>query len=533
MISYQDFEKQKSRKFCHLNVKFFIQCPLYVNIMFILHYSFAVSSSGKVDTKQSDLKRDIQRILDQRKDSDSVLAMNRTLEDPVLTTEAKNPSLPCFAVNPVIEGNDNTENFISLFSFLEGQDYKAEFGILYGLSSEILASSTFTGHSEEDELIAFLGVARETSRKKRLFWSQTRLCFLLGKLCAGRSKFSQARVYFEEALSVPQEGLMDLRLLASIYSNLAAIYLLQKNTQSFFVLIERLVALLLGIPDCLESLEDNFALKYILKKAILSHNKMAEARACHLLVMHHWARAEGVHAVPYLERLLVLCAEAQKTWSISPSHGYLTLGRLYSELRLPHLTASSARKASLQPSTLTDCLSSMVLALNNLNRLYGITEQEAAVSPQMAPYLHQALSFTQVQVGECDQYHVLRYQLTVSLCQIFCKHSMVGQAICCMYTFISNNPLSRQLTISIRERKSALIWLAWLHIDNSEPDVALDILDSVLASMPEHCTIPQEGLWVFLFLCIQKLQFQSTINKEKVIISLVPDLKALTLPAVL
>lgn len=510
---------------------FFIQSPLYVNIMFILHYSFAVSSSGKVDTKQSDLKRDIQRILDQRKDSDSVLTMNRTLEDSVLTTEAKNPGLPCFTVNPVIEGNDNTENFISLFSFLDGQDYKAEFGILYGLSSEILASSTFTGHSEEDELIAFLGVARETSRKKRLFWSQTRLCFLLGKLCAGRSKFSQARVYFEEALSVPQEGLMDLRLLASIYSNLAAIYLLQKNTQSFFVLIERLVALLLGIPDCLESLEDNFALKYMLKKAILSHNKMAEARACHLLAKHHWARAEGVQAVPYLERLLVLCAEAQSTWSISPSHGYLTLGRLYSELRLPHLTASSARKASLQPSTLTDCLSSMVLALNSLNRLYGIEEQEAAVSPQMAPYLHQALSFTQVQVGECDQYHVLRYELTVSLCQIFCKHSMVGQAICCMYTFINNNP--QQLTISIRERKSALIWLAWLHIDNNEPDVALDILDSVLASMPEHCTIPQEGLWVFLFLCIQKLQFQSTINKEKVIMSLVPDLKALTLPAVL
>ncbi|XP_073331059.1 SH3 domain and tetratricopeptide repeat-containing protein 1 isoform X2 [Pagrus major] len=465
VISYQDFEK---------------------NTM--------LSSSSKFD-KQSDLKRGIQRILDQRKDSDSVLTMNRTLEDSVLATEAKNPSLPSFTVHPVIEGNNYTENFISLFSFLEGQDYKAEFGILYGLSSEILTSSTFTGHSEEDELIAFLGVARETARKKRLFWSQTRLCFLLGKLCAGRSKFSQARVYFEEALSVPQEGFTDLRLLASIYSNLAAIYLLQKNTESFFALTERLVALLLGIPDCLESLEDNFALKYILKKAILSHNKMAEAQACHLLVKHHWTRAEGVRAVPYLERLLVLCAEAQRTWSISPSHGYVTLGRLYSELRLPHLGVSSARKASLQPSaTLTDCLSSMVLALKSFNRLYGITEQEAAVSPQMAPYLHQALSATQVQVGECDQYHVLRHQLTVSLCQIFCKHSMVGQAICRMHTLINNNPVSQQLAISVPERNTALIWLAWLHIDNNEPDVALDILDSVLASMPEHCTIPQEGV---------------------------------------
>ena len=105
----------------------------------------------------------------------------------------------------------------------------------------------------------------------------------MGKLCAGRLKFSQARVYFEEALSVPRESFTDLRLLASIYSNLAVIYVLQKNTESFFAVAERLVALLMGIPDCLESIEDNPVLKYMLKKAVLCHNRMAEARACYLL----------------------------------------------------------------------------------------------------------------------------------------------------------------------------------------------------------------------------------------------------------
>ncbi|XP_060887050.1 SH3 domain and tetratricopeptide repeat-containing protein 1 [Labrus mixtus] len=456
----------------------------------------SIGSSRCVDPDQTDLKRNIRRILEQEKDSSpecSAVTMNGTLEDPVVSSEVKKPTLPCFTAPPVVEGNNNTESFVPLFSCLESQDYRAEFGVLYGLSSEAIVSSAFSGHSGEAELMAFLGAARETARKKRLFWSQTRLCFLLGKLCAGRSKFSQARVYFEEAVGVPREGFTDLRLLASIYSNLAAIYLLQNNSQSFFAVTERLVALLLGVSDCLESLEDDSALKYMLKKAVLSHNTKAEARACHLLARHHWTQSEGVQVVPYLERLLVLGAEAQAqgTWSISPSHRYLTLGRLYSRLRLPHLAISSARIASVQPSaTLTDCLSSMLLALDNINRLCDSTEQETSIPTQVAPYLHQALTSTRVLQPGNEQHYVLIHQLTVCLCQHFCKHRMVGHAIHHMHTLINN----RQLPSSAPERNSTLIRLAWLHINNNQPQVALEILELLLDSMPEHCTTPQEGV---------------------------------------
>uniref|UniRef100_A0A3Q3G3L1 SH3 domain and tetratricopeptide repeats 1 n=1 Tax=Labrus bergylta TaxID=56723 RepID=A0A3Q3G3L1_9LABR len=364
----------------------------------------------------------------------------------------------------------------SLFSCLESQDYRAEFGVLYGLSSEAIVSSAFSGHSGEAELMAFLGAARETARKKRLFWSQTRLCFLLGKLCAGRSKFSQARVYFEEALGVPREGFTDLRLLASIYSNLAAIYLLQNNSQSFFAVTERLVALLLGVSDCLESLEDDSALKYMLKKAVLSHNTKAEARACHLLARHHWTQSEEFRWF--------------LTWR-DFYHSYLTLGRLYSQLRLPHLSISSARITSVQPSaTLTDCLSSMLLALDNINRLCNSTEQETSIPTQVAPYLHQALTSTRVLQPGSEQHYVLIHQLTVCLCQLFCKHRMVGHAIHHMHTLINN----RQLLSSAPERNITLIRLAWLHINNNQPQVALEILDLLLDSMPEHCTTPQEGV---------------------------------------
>uniref|UniRef100_A0A3Q1H5Y3 SH3 domain-containing protein n=1 Tax=Anabas testudineus TaxID=64144 RepID=A0A3Q1H5Y3_ANATE len=452
--------------------------------------------SGKGETQHTDLKRNIQRILGQGKNlsasPDSTVNMNSSLGHSDLPTEAKDPSPPCFTVHPVVKGN-STENFMPLFSFLEGRDYKVEFGILYRLSSELIDSSIFSGHSDEDELIAFLGVARETARKKRLLWSQTRLCFLLGKLCLGRSKFSQARVYFEEALSVPRENFTDLRLLASIYSNLTAIYLLQKYTENFFALSERLIALLLGIPDCLVSLEDNSVLKYILKKAVLSHNKKAEARACYLLAKHHWARTEAAQSVPYIERLLVLNAEAQRTWSFPLSHGYLTLGRLYSDLCLPHLSVSSARRASLLPSaTLSECLSSMVLVLDNVNKLNRMEEQKASIPPQVAPFLYQALSFTKVKEQGRDQYHVLSHQLTVCLCQLFNKHKMVAHAISQMHNLINKSPPNVPITVT--EENSILIWLAWLHIENNQPSVALDILDLVLSAMPEHCTTPQEGV---------------------------------------
>ncbi|XP_026155124.1 SH3 domain and tetratricopeptide repeat-containing protein 1 [Mastacembelus armatus] len=465
-------------------------------------------SSGKADT-QTDLKKNIQRFLEQGKDSspDFIGIMNETLKSSALPTEPKGPGLPCFTVHPVVEVN-STENFIPLFSFLDGQDYKVEFGHLYGLNSEVLASSTFSGHSDHDELIAFLCAARETARKKRLFWSQTRLCFLLGKLCAGRSKFSQASIYFEEALGIPLESFTDLRLVASIYSHLAAIYLLQKSSESFFAVTERLVALLLGIPVCLQNL-DNSVLKYVLKKAILSHNTMAEARACYLLAKYHWNCADRAQSVPYLERLLVLYVEAQRTWRISLSHGYVALGKLYGELCLPYLSVTSARRASLQSSaTLSDCLSSMVLALDNVHKLYAITE--TSVLPQVAPFLQQALCFTRAQGGGRDQYYVLTHQLTVCLCQLFYKHKMVEPAIFQMHTLI-NSPPSQQVPISVQERNSALIWLAWLHIDNKQPNVAFDILDLVLSCMPEHCTTPQEG--VALNMCGVALRCMSDLQR--------------------
>lgn len=440
------------------------------------------------NTQHDELKTHIQRILvpETYPSHGPAVTIGATNPESTPLSETPNSTSPCLAVPHLVEGKNHTEDLMPLFTFLENRDYRLDYGALYRLSPDQLCSVTFSGHSDEDELTSFLSVARETARKKRFFWSQTRLCFLLGKLCAGRSKYSQARVYFAEALSVPREGFTDFRLLAGIYYNLASIYLLQKNTESFFLTTERLVALVMAFPYCLEAIEDDSILKYILKKAILSNNKQAEARGCYLLAKHYCAHQENDAAIPYIERLLVLSAQASPTCSISPSCGYLTLGRLYNETQLSNLSASSFRRASLEPSaTLTNSLSCIVQAVNN-----GGPRHEASIPCRVAPYLHQALSLTEAKENG-RRHHVINHHLTICLSQMFSKHRMLEQAIRLMHTLLETSPSS--LTLTVSQVNSALIWLAWLHIDNSQPGVALDILESVLAAMPEHCMTPQEG----------------------------------------
>ncbi|XP_028330311.1 SH3 domain and tetratricopeptide repeat-containing protein 1 isoform X2 [Gouania willdenowi] len=394
--------------------------------------------SNKEETEHNELQRNIERIVGQQTDISSPL--NETAEWPA---EAKLSPM-CVAVRPVMEEDNSTETLVPLFCFLEGRDYKEDFGVMYRQSSELL--STFKGHADEEELISFFSVARETARKRRLFWPHTRLCFLLGKLCMGRSKFSQARVYFEESLCVPCEAFTDLRLLAAIFSSLAAVYSVQKKRESFFSAAQRVAALLLGFPPCIQSVAHPCVLEYILKKAILSHNTKAEAWACFLLMKHHSIWGQDHQALPFLERLLVL-------WGHAPSVGFLEIGKLYRRLQHPHLSLSSGRKASQHPS--------------------------ASLSPPAGPSV---------------QGQLLIHQLTLCLCQLFEKHNMVPEAILHLHAFIHNASAAPRTPVSALERNSTLIWLAWLHLDQHQPRTALDVLDSVLACMPEHCTSPQEGV---------------------------------------
>ncbi|KAJ0006485.1 hypothetical protein NQD34_013758 [Periophthalmus magnuspinnatus] len=465
--------------------------PLHILTVYMLVcnlFCFLANCVQTEDAKHEELKLHIQRVLSPEPTFCLSSEEKNSPTDPASPSETPNASCPCFFVPHIVEGKNHTEDFMPLFTFLENSNYSLEYGALYHLTPDQLSSTTFTGHSDENQLTTFLSVARETARKKRLFWSQTRICFLLGKLCVGRSKFSQARVYFEEALSLPREVFTDFRLLTNIYYNLARIYLIQKNTDSFFPMTERLIALLMGFSFCLEIVEEDSILKQILKKAILSNNKQAQARANYLLAKHYWMRKEKDEVIPYTERLLVLSCEDTPICTISPSGGYLTLGGLYNELELANLSSCSFRRTSLDPSTtITDSLSCIVQLINHF-----APQQEPCMPCHLAPYLHEVLSLTKFQEKQNGRHHTLSHHLTVCLSEMFSKHQMLDQAIQYMHELLETSPPSHSLPIS--QMNSALIWLAWLHIEKRQPDVALDILELVLATMPEHCTSPQEGL---------------------------------------
>ncbi|XP_057711648.1 SH3 domain and tetratricopeptide repeat-containing protein 1 isoform X2 [Corythoichthys intestinalis] len=443
------------------------------------HSTFCIWAGEPWTTLEPDAKENTEELLDGEKHPPESV-YQETQEDA--TDPVARQLVPHIDFHPA-EERQNGENESLLMSFLEERDFKDQFRVLYTQSPELLSSTVFCSRWHEDDLISFLSVARETARKKRFLWAQTRLCFLLGKFCAAQTKFSQARVYFEEALGVPREIFHDLRLLASIYSNLAAIYLLQKNTESFFGLAERLAALLMGTPYCLECVKESSVLEYALKKAILSQNAMAEARACCLLATHHWTCKERGKVIPYLERFLVLYAGAEG--KVSSSGVHLTLGRLFREMGLPYLSICSAGRASWHPSaTLTHSLSSLLLVSDH-------TVEKNSFPAHLAPYLHRCLSLTDSQAASCLRTHLaLKHQLTVCLSRLFYRHGMIDHAIRLMRDLVDDALLPND----VAERKSALIWLAWLHIHDGRPSTGLHILESVLAELPEHCTTPLEGL---------------------------------------
>lgn len=266
-------------------------------------------------------------------------------DKPIGSTESPH-EIPHFTVYSEQDGT-SPDGHHSLLSFLGSRDHRPEFQLLYTAYPEFLLLH-FHGHSDEEELVVYLAVARETARKKRMSWAQCRICFLLGQLCAGRSKFSQARVYYEEALSVPRDCFTDKHLLSAIYSNLALIYFTQKNAEKYLALSGRFAAFLMAGCDYLSGTEDPEVLKFALKKAVLSWNKPAESRVCFLLARFYLKLGEGTSAVPFIERLQILADEMPGTCDKMQSHGFLLLGRLYSDYGLLHLAESSAQQACLQ-----------------------------------------------------------------------------------------------------------------------------------------------------------------------------------------
>ncbi|XP_052417195.1 SH3 domain and tetratricopeptide repeat-containing protein 1 [Carassius gibelio] len=414
----------------------------------------------------------------QRNDSSSVSSKQQVKKEADDTESSRD--IPRFSVC-LEQDNPSPDEHHALLSFLSSREHQPEFLLLYRAYPEFLISH-FEGHSDEEEIVAYLGIARELARKKRVSWAQSRICFLLGQLCAGRSKFSQARVYYEEALNVPSDSFTDMFLLSAIYSNLALIYLTQKKHEHFSSFSERLSALLMAVPDCMFGCEDPEVFKYVLKKAVLAKNQPAEARACFLLAKLHLKLEDGMSAIPFIERLLILADEVPDACDETLSQVFLVLARLYSDQRRLRLAESCAKRASLQVgATVSHCLCSISLLLENASELYGV-----AVPTQVAPYLTRAAALVSP-----SKEPVLGHIHALCLSWLFHIHGMPDRAVHYMSTVLDHSGVS---SIGQSDTTAALLWLAWLYICNQQPGRALEVLDAVLSSLPEHCTTQLEGV---------------------------------------
>ncbi|KAM6313716.1 SH3 domain and tetratricopeptide repeat-containing protein 1 [Aegotheles albertisi] len=380
------------------------------------------------------------------------------------------PEGPCFHIFQ--DGVQGSDNFESLLLFLNRKDYDRNFKNLYDFSYPFI-NSMFYGSSEEEELVGFFRLAREAAKKAGMSWALARLCFLLGRLSVKKLKFSQARVYFEEALGAVAGGFSDLYFVIALYTNLTVIYLTQKNKEKCVHVFDKATSLLMGIPNYISSADlESDILKYALKTTILSQNKHAEARACFLLAKHYSARKQHEEALPFLERFQLLLNDLGLQNNLS-SNCYFKLAESYNEKCLPHIVLSCIKVASSwSSSTLMDSLKRIDLVIKNAPKLYGWRKLGETLPSQIAPYLMQALSsvFTNEQQGLCSTIYL-------SLAKLYSHHKQYGKAIVYMM-----KALDSDVSATPEETINYLVSLAWLYILYRQHDVALAILNAVVDS---------------------------------------------------
>ncbi|XP_076191987.1 SH3 domain and tetratricopeptide repeat-containing protein 1 isoform X1 [Aptenodytes patagonicus] len=376
---------------------------------------------------------------------------------------------PCFHIcQDDVQASDIFE---SLLLFLNRKEYERNFKNLYDFSYPFI-NSMFYGFSEEEELVSFFRLARETAKKAGMSWALARLCFLLGRLSVKKLKFSQARVYFEEALGAVAGGFSDLYFVIALYTNLTVIYLTQKNKEKCAHVFDKATSLLMGIPNyiCSADLESDI-LKYALKRTVLSQNKHAEARACFLLAKHYSARKQHEEALPFLERFQLLLNDLGLQNNLS-NNCYFKLAESYNEKCLPHIVLSCIKVTSSQSSsTLMDSLKRIDLVIKNAPKLCSLRKLGQILPSQIAPYLIQALSsvFTNEQQDLCSTIYL-------SLAKLYSHHKRYGKAILYMMKALDSVSAKPEETIN------NLVSLAWLYILYRQYDVALVILNAVVDS---------------------------------------------------
>ncbi|NXS57254.1 S3TC2 protein, partial [Brachypteracias leptosomus] len=407
-----------------------------------------------------------------------------TLED-VLLEKLDDFDDPRFFIDVNAGHMEDADVFDPILTFLNQDSYVPGFQSLYDLSFSFL-NSTFYGFCDEDELVLYLETSRNWAKRTHSVWAHGRLCFLLGKLCIKKVKFSQARVYFEEAMSVLDRGFGDLPLLAALHVNLASIYLKQNMKHKFSSLLGKMVALLVCLPGRSFSSENELeVMMYVLREAVAVGNTPLEARICFLIVKLFLQLGKNDEVLPFAEHLQCLTTTlfSPDTRSV-PLDATPILGYLYDKKYLPNIALASARL--FVPSGVKGTPTPIWragLILQNTSKLLGSQLEKSSIPALACFYLKQALHFS------CESRAVpIQRTLCAILSRMYLQHGVLDGAVCYAAMAVTLSRLMGE-----EEAFESSLSLGWMYLLHSQPGPAADILWQLLRSLHGTDSVTQGG----------------------------------------
>ncbi|XP_026881525.2 SH3 domain and tetratricopeptide repeat-containing protein 2 isoform X2 [Electrophorus electricus] len=384
-----------------------------------------------------------------------------------------------------------------ILTLLNLDHFEDSFRALYDLSYSFL-DTVFEG-LPEDEVLLHLESLREGAKKGSLLWAHRRACFLLGRLSAKKLKYSQARVYYEEALKIPVDGFEDKALLIALYTNLTAVYLKQRMTDKLPDTLEKASALMLCLPcHSFCSLDEFELLKPILCKAVVDNDRHLEARTCYLVLRLFLLQRKVEEALPFVERLqfLTITLSAEEERPVGPVDLNWILCRLYHKKYLPYLALASLSLDSGQDHSLDDAFQKVELFIKNSLRLNPQWREGSSLPPaQVVIYLQQALT-----IASCGEDPRTQRDLCLCLANVYQQYGALDKAV----------PYAQQAVqaggrVNEEEGFEASVLLAWLLVLNNEPERALSTLKPLLQSLNETDSPTQRGVvHNLLALCLRK-----------------------------
>ncbi|KAM3613018.1 uncharacterized protein V6R79_018824 [Siganus canaliculatus] len=419
-----------------------------------------------------------------------------TLDDTFRELDEFQEDPPLFLDENSWEGEDS-ENSDPTLTLLNQGNFQESFLPLYDLQYSFLWV-TFSGKTE-DELSGHLESVRESAKRMGMHWAHRRACFLLGRLCARKLKFSQARVYYEESLSVRVDSFSDMPLLVALLTNLTAVYLKQRMTEKLPQTLEKASALLLCLPShSFTSTDEVELLKLLLRRSVVMGDKQLEARICYLIsnLFLHLRKTDD--ALPFVERLqfLTVTLSAADGRPIAPVDLNWLLSWLYHRKYMPYLALASLSLDSREDHSLQDAFQRIELFIKNSVRLNPCWKEGTSLLPaQIVVYLQQALA-----IAEREGDMKIQKDLCQGLASVYQQYDALEKAVHC-----ARRAVETRGHINEEEGFEAAVTLGWLLVLTNQAEEAQGVLQPLLTSLQGTDSPTQRGvIHNLLALCLRR-----------------------------